>query len=129
MSRDIYIASLVKEPLSITDSNNGYRFHHTQHHYNSVVNRPASSFVVGEKPEESRKRTWEICTEIDREMERDGKERNRRLVSLFEANEVARRVAGKTPTNRTGGGQIVVNGGLVEGEGKPDVVSEWMDGL
>lgn len=75
-----------------------------------------------EGPQESKKRTWEIC------VERDGQlgERKRRLVSLFEANEVARRVAGLK--RGSGGGQMVVNGGLVE-EGKPDVVSEWAGAL
>lgn len=125
MSRDIYIASLVADPSSIM---NGNRFvsHYTPMYtdYNSIINQPASNFAIKEKgEEESKKRTWEICTKVDGEMERDGKERNRRLVSLFEANEVARRVAG---SNRgVGGHQMVVNGGLVE-DGKPDVVSEWI---
>ena len=56
-------------------------------------------------------------------MLKEGGERKRRLVSLFEANEVARRVAGLK--RGSGGGQMVINGGLVE-EGKPDVVSEWI---
>lgn len=62
---------------------------------------------------------------MDSETARGGDEkRKRRLVSLFEANEVAKRVANLK--SGYGGRQIVVNGGLVDGEGKPDVVSEWM---
>jgi len=125
MSRDIYTASLVADPPSITDGN------HFFNHYNpaytnssSIINQPASNFAIKDKgEEESKKRTWEICAKVDGEIEGEGKERKRRLVSLFEANEVARRVGG---SNRgVGGHQMIVNGGLVE-EGKPDVVSEWM---
>jgi hypothetical protein len=122
MSRDIYIASQVENAPKISNNIYGNQYHPNQHDYNSVVNRAASSFVVKEGPQESKKRTWEIC------VERDGQlgERKRRLVSLFEANEVARRVAGLK--RGSGGGQMVVNGGLVE-EGKPDVVSEWAGAL
>ena len=53
-------------------------------------------------------------------------------MSLFEANEVAKRVAGGNGygggRSRWGGRQVVVNGGLVDGEGARDVVSEWMIG-
>lgn len=76
--------------------------------------------------EESKKRTWEVCQGKDEEMVKERAERKRRLVSLFEANEVARRVAGLK--RGSAGGQVVVNGGLVE-EGKPDVVSEWAGNL
>lgn len=66
--------------------------------------------------EETQKRTWDICNAVDVKIE----EKKRRLVSLFEANEVARRVVG------TGGSYgVVVNGGLI-GEVKQDIVSEWL---
>lgn len=118
MSRDIYIASQVNNAPNISNHSYGYHYHPGQHDYNSVVNRAPESFIVKEGPEESKKRTWEICAE------RDGLlgERKRRLVSLFEANEVARRVAG---SKRNGaGGQMVFNGGLVD-VGKLDIASEW----
>ncbi len=44
-------------------------------------------------------------------------------MSLFEANEVAKRVAGIK--SGYAGRQIVVNGGLVDGESKTDIISEW----
>jgi len=122
MSREIYIASQVKSPPDIMNGNHFSQYHPGKHDYNSVINRAASSFVV-KADEENKKRTWEVCQGKDEEMVKEGGERKRRLVSLFEANEVARRVAS---LNRGfGGGQMVINGGLVE-EGKPDIVSEWL---
>lgn len=61
---------------------------------------------------------------MDEKLKSEGVDRKRRLVSLFEANEVAKRVTAMR--SRYGGHQMVVNGGLVDGEGKPDVFSEWM---
>lgn len=123
MSRDIYIASEVENPL---DAGSRYNYHPGQHDYNSILNKSASDFIVKpDAPEESKKRTWEICAEADAEMSQDGNAQpKRRLVSLFEANEVAKRVA--MFRNGRGGGQIVVNGGLIDGEGRADVVSEWL---
>jgi hypothetical protein len=122
MSRDIYIASCAEHPPSITANNNQY--YPDQHNYNSLVNKPASTFVEKEDdaPEESKKRTWEICAEADKGA--SDQMRKRRLVSLFEANEVAKRVAGRN--SRYGGRQRVVNGGVVDSEGVPDIVTEWM---
>lgn len=102
-----------------------------------MINRPASEFVEGMKNyaqriKEGKKECWEVCNKADLEAEANGGERKRRLVSLFEANEVAKRVAGGNGNgggrSRWGGRQVVVNGGLVDGEGARDVVSEWMIG-
>jgi hypothetical protein len=123
MSRDIYIASTVENAPSIEG---GYHRHYYpgQVDYNSILQQPLSNFVPKkEEPEESKKRTWEICDRTDRELRAEGGERKRRLVSLFEANEVAKRVTG---TKRWGGYQAVVNGGVVDNLGSPDVFSEWM---
>ena len=77
------------------------------------------------RPEESKKRTYEICLEVDEKLVEEGYEgeskRKRRLVSLFEANEVAKRLAGNKR-----GRQWVANGHIVDQEGRPDIVSEWM---
>ncbi|KAG4440717.1 hypothetical protein IFR05_003811 [Cadophora sp. M221] len=130
MSRDIYIASQVENPLPVC-TNANMHYSHGQTDYNSIINKSPSFFAVKEpEPEESKKRTWEICAVVDAEISEAGDKegiRKRRLVSLFEANEVAKRVANLK--RGYGGGQIVVNGGLIDGEGKTDVVSEWMTGL
>jgi hypothetical protein len=126
MSREIYIASCVGEPPKISS---GYgQYYPGRHDYSSIINQAASTFVVPKapKPEETKKRTWEICASVDKEMLEEGGEgkRKRRLVSLFEANEVAKRVTGMK-RNR-GGRQLVINGGLIDGELKPDIVTKWM---
>ncbi|TVY75886.1 Uncharacterized protein LSUE1_G007435 [Lachnellula suecica] len=121
MSRDIYIASCAENPPQIGASH--HSIFYGQHNSQSVLNKPASDFAKKEdEPEESKKRTWEICMEADAKVGVESKKR--RLVSLFEANEVAKRVAGSR--SRYGGQQRVVNGGLVDGEGIPDIVSEWL---
>lgn len=124
-SREICIASQVGRPMDLRDDTLS-DFIPGPHDRRALVNKPSGDFIVTEgEPEESTKRTWEICGAVDAEVARGGEEkRKRRLVSLFEANEVAQRVANlKTGP---GGRQLVVNGGLVDGEGKPDVVSKWM---
>ena len=124
----MYITSLVSDPPSLNGTSNNWanQYHPGQQDYNSVIHKPCSSFIKNEGPEESKKRTWETCTKYDGELEQEGKERKRRLVSLFEANEVAKRVAGGR--SGFGGNQMVINGGLVD-DGKKDIVSEWMGNL
>jgi hypothetical protein len=122
MSREIYIASCVEDPPKISS---GYgQYYPGRHDYGSILNRPASTFLPPPKTEESKKRTWEICASVDEEMGED--KRKRRLVSLFEANEVAKRVTGMKRGSARGGRQLVVNGGLIDGEIKPDIVTKWM---
>ena len=122
MSREIYMASCVEDPPNISSSYGQY--HPGRHGYGSILNRPANSFLPPPKTEESKKRTWEICASVDEEMGED--KRKRRLVSLFEANEVAKRVTGMKRGSGRGGRQLVVNGGLIDGEIKPDIVTKWM---
>lgn len=121
MSRETYIASQVSGPPSFSsDSWTQYRPGQTE--YKSIIKKSPSEFVKKENgPEETQKGTWEVCNAIDKGMAKDGNKRKRRLVSLFEANEVAKRVAGLK--RRFG---VVVNGGLVDCEVKPDVVSELL---
>lgn len=105
------------------------RYYPGQEEYDFITRRSASQFApkpkkddeeVGEEGEEA---TWVVCERVDAELRTGEGEQKRKLVSLFEANEVARRVGrAKTP-----GRQVVVNGYLVE-DAKPDIVSEWMSG-
>jgi hypothetical protein len=120
MSRDIYIASQVDRGPNI--SNTAYRsqYHPGQHDYSAVVNRAPETFVVKKGPEESKKRTWEICVEREELLG----ERKRRLVSLFEANEVARRVAGSKRGGGGWGGPTIFNAGAAQAF-KMDIASEW----
>ena len=124
MARDLYLTSTVQAPPNVS-SNYSYNSNHED--YNSLVRQPASSFIPSKLcPAESKKRTYEICMEVDQNLIEEGYEgeskRKRRLVSLFEANEVAKRLAG----NKSGGRQWVANGYIVDQEWRSDVVSEWM---
>lgn len=81
--------------------------------------------------EDSKKRTYETCMQVDSELREEGYEgevkRKRRLVTLFEANEVAKRLADmEMKSNRR---RLVANGYVVDGEGRQDVVSEWMGSM
>ena len=126
MARDLYLTSTVQDPPNVFSS---YRYNPNHDDYTSLVHQPAVSFVpVKSQPEESKKRTYEVCLEIDESLVEEGYEgtakRKRRLVSLFEANEVAKRLAGNKSSGA--GRQWVANGYAVDQQGKSDVVSEWM---
>ncbi|KAG0652383.1 Ankyrin-3 [Hyphodiscus hymeniophilus] len=123
MARDLYLTSTVQDPPDVFSKIN---YNPDREDYDSILFQHPSSFLPASlAPEESNKRTYEICLEVDQELINDGYDgefkRKRRLVSLFEANEVAKRLAG----NNRHGRQWVANGYIVDG-GRPDVVSEWM---
>jgi hypothetical protein len=124
MARDLYLTSTVQDPPNVF-SNCSYNPNRDD--YDSLVRQPASFFIPSKpRPVESKKRTYEICMEVDQNLIEEGYEgeakRKRRLVSLFEANEVAKRLA----ENKRGGRQWVANGYIVDQDGRSDVVSEWM---
>jgi hypothetical protein len=116
----MYHASCVDSPirLSLTQNNN-------QYNSNAIIHKSPESFLPSEaqEPENSKRRTYDICLEVDWKMQSEGKEMKRRLVSLFEANEVAKRVTAKS-TRRYGGSQVVINGGVVDEEVRVDVLGE-----
>lgn len=123
MARDLYLTSTVQNPPNVFSN---YSYNPSHDDYNSIVRQPPSSFVTAEPgPIESKKRAYEICMEVDQSLVEEGYDgeakRKRRLVSLFEANEVAKRLAG----NNKHGRHWVANGYIVDG-GRTDVVSEWM---
>ena len=137
MSQDIYVSSSVADAPNMSSH---FNYYHGQHDSNSLFNKAARNFappklVLDEEPEDwcriDKKRTYEICMEIDNELRQEGYEgeakRKRRLVSLFEANEVAKRLAGMKRSH--GGKQLIANGYLVDVQGKPDVVSQWLGGM
>lgn len=72
--------------------------------------------------EESQKKVWEICHAVDEGLEKEGKSGKRRLVSLFEANEVAKRLTGLKKVQR----RFVANGGEADKEVKEDFISDWL---
>ncbi len=124
MARDLYIASAVKDPPNVFID---ISYNPNYEHHNSIVRQPASSFVTAKSVlEETKKRTYETCVQVDQDLITQGFEgearRKRRLVSLFEANEVAKRLAGNC---RPGGSWWSAYGYTVHGA-RADLVSEWM---
>lgn len=67
---------------------------------NMLIKKPAAEFVPKERKvhrvfeTQSVKRTWEVCAEAGQEASHE--QRKRRLVSLFEASEVAKRLGGES---------------------------------
>jgi hypothetical protein len=124
MARDIYLATHVAHPTSLETH---ARYFGGQADRDLITNTPAAEFVpppprdpTEEVGHEGEKATFDACVAVDGRLVGEGAERNRRLVSLYEANEVARRLG-----RGRGGRQAVVNGYLVE-DAKPDIVSEWI---
>jgi hypothetical protein len=94
MAADMYMQERVSRAPRLDECNN-YNCYRDQ---NSLVHRPLSSFITVTDDNETpnKKRTYEICLEAT-----DKHPGKRRLVSLFEANEVAKRLAGIKARSRT----------------------------
>lgn len=90
MATDLYMQERVSHAPNLQQNFSGDFNNHIK---TGLVDRPASEFVVDEEKEvvevASKKRVYEICMEAAQQVPS-----KRRLVSLFEANEVARRLAG-----------------------------------
>lgn len=137
MARDTYLSSRVESPPSV--------FSRTRYYYNpaqfsdtrSVINRQPSSFVL-RNPEEgendSKALTNQICEEFAKTLAKDGNTnlKKRKLASLFEANEVARRLADNKNRSFTRGRphynrrQARILNGRVEASSHVDLVNTWM---
>jgi hypothetical protein len=113
MAADMYMQERVSRAPRLDEYNSYSCYREDQ---NSLVHRPLSSFltVTDDNEAPSKKRTYEICLEATNK--HPGK---RRLVSLFEANEVAKRLAGiKTKSQ--------ISTERREKEVTTDEVSEWI---
>lgn len=147
MARDMWIAACVEH--APRQSHSGYRYYPGRNGYNTdthtLLQRATREFVPTDKKrqekrqeqsvsEETKKWVLDACESVDAEMASaqdtqmeidDGAAgevgTKRRLVSLFEANEVARRLA-----NGQAGRQNVSYGYIVDKKGERDVVSEWL---
>ncbi|KAI9740971.1 MAG: hypothetical protein M1818_004577 [Claussenomyces sp. TS43310] len=99
MVSDLYLSSRVSSVPSLAVSHNHSTYPpHRAYSQSILLSRPPSSFLPIEGNAEvwpDRKRTYEVCSEA---AERIGPTK-RRLVSLFEANEVARRLEGNKQRN------------------------------
>ena len=108
MARDMYFASTVADPPACPQNSsigpNHYRsvlaHNPTLYVGKNIKDSPALKWAeVEPEPEESAQRTYVICMQADEELEAAGIEgecqRKRRLASLFEANQVAHRLAAR----------------------------------
>jgi len=124
VSHDAFVASCTDKPPPLSYN---YRYTPNNDDLESIVKRSPKTFIPT-KPSNCAnpaKEIYDQCTKMDKDL-RDASvesqlKRKRRLVSLFEANEVARRLAGRD----TGKGSVVVNGHRMD-EGKPDIVSQLL---
>ncbi|RFU35722.1 hypothetical protein B7463_g570, partial [Scytalidium lignicola] len=136
MARDIYLSSKVENAPGIFSAQ--HSFGNNQDDFNSLVNRSPGSFLP--KPEiefvESNQRTYEICKEFNRRMAENAESTGpkagdkRKLASLFEANEVARRLAGNNSSRSRRNTRMyyAAGGYLIDVPGETDLVSTWMAG-
>ena len=122
MSHDKYISSFISQPPTVEN--------HWNYHPQNITNHTLSAYNAKTKQEETHDephmRIWEECLRVQGELKRkfDGGiedeeskqgagEGKRRLATLFEANEVAKRLAGSH--NKNNGVGVV-----------SDVMSLWM---
>ena len=88
--------------------------------YNFITHQAACDFAKDDEAgENNQERTLEICNEADAKIQREGGIRKRKLVSLMEANEVARRET--VVRMRYGVAVIPANS-----DDKKDIISEWI---
>ncbi|KAK4993009.1 hypothetical protein LTR50_000715 [Elasticomyces elasticus] len=96
LAEDAHLGQFFADAPSLPDKYIGrYKFGcYETRPFSSIVDRSSESFV--EYPKEERngtERVWEVCCRVKSEVARSAKKR--KLVSLFEANEVAKRLAAR----------------------------------
>jgi hypothetical protein len=127
VASDSYLQERVKNGPSIAAAYSYYQALNDNSGTANLASKPPKDFLQKEEIDElsSKKRTYEICLEAA--------ERNpakRRLVTLFEANEVAKRLVGSKKKSRvTDVANRLYSGGREvqdEDEEKRDEVSLWI---
>jgi hypothetical protein len=124
LSQDIYTASQATDPPGIVE--NEYAHYSGQHYLTTSITYKSSTLFIKDKdvlPEESKKRTWEICAGADLAMRKEKREVKRRIVSLLEANEVAKRLS---PSKRDCSHWAV---DPIDAQGKADHLLQWIQYL
>lgn len=94
LAEDAYIADCVRDPPGQERARRFYNYHDT------IVNRPVESFDPNkEERNTSKERIWRVCKDFAKK-----NPMKRRLVSLVEANEVAKRLATRKSGRQSTGG-------------------------
>lgn len=100
VAQDMCLATKFSDPKEFNRPFYGYG---SRYDSQDIVNRDVATFVDVEKKNErsSQQKMWDLCKEV-----MDQHPQKRRLVSLPEANEVAKRLGEMTKKNRSSGGRI-----------------------
>jgi hypothetical protein len=131
LARDLYTALKLKNPPTVGTSDStyyGYRYGNSE--VRTISDNAPDTFVKDDKPKDKRsveEKIWDLCREVA--AEHPGK---RRLVSLNEANEVARRLGDMAAADKRGGKKMRLryrpNGQDEEQDGKGvNVVVSWLN--
>ncbi|KAE9978534.1 hypothetical protein EG327_007387 [Venturia inaequalis] len=125
VAQDMCLATKFSDPKQLNQPFHGYGGR-----YNSqdIIHRDPATFVAGEEKDErcSEQKMWDLCREV-----MDAHPQKRRLVSLSEANEVARRLGEMTKTNRSSRGRIRDEEEREDGEEEEeegDPIAGWLMG-
>lgn len=119
LARDMFLSSKVAEPPNTVMENDSWN---QPQHKKNMKNRDAKSFLSDEQPN-NRDIIWEVC--LSHIINHTAK---RRLVSLSEANEVARRLASSTDPDANQKSVLKHNDNNTEDLKRKDEVREWLPG-
>lgn len=117
MAQDAHLAKNVfNDPPNIQVDQPGYRYY-GQAPTSKILQRSTESFLQDKTGKKSKESVWDVCKEFK---EKTGQGKKRKLVSLLEANEVAKRLAAKRQ-------RVEVEDNVEEEEerGKGDEVDRW----
>jgi hypothetical protein len=120
VARDLWLGEQVKEPPTV---GTGKSYWDTPNRTKSVISRDMGWFMTsGEPKPSSAARVWALCRE---RIEQAGGKQTRKLVSLAEANEVAKRLAEKPKSDDEGAVQSNDDGTAVADSKVKDEVQMW----
>lgn len=125
VAQDMCLATKFSGPKEFNQPSYGYG---SRYDAQDIINRDPATFVKGEEKDErcSQQKMWDVCKQV-----MDHHAQKRKLVSLPEANEVAKRLGEMTKGNRSSRGRIRdevdrKDEGVEEEEG--DLLAGWLIG-
>lgn len=137
MAQDAWVAEVVSRVPKLKGHNQTTYYYWEEHKVMALVDKSLESFVAEVDERTEKRKVWDVCRKWmgkERTPERRGlKARKRKLVSLFEANEVAKRVAARQGSRGRYGARALFgkealqyrNGEVKEDEEIRDEVTAW----
>ncbi|KAH8799706.1 hypothetical protein F5884DRAFT_114530 [Xylogone sp. PMI_703] len=138
MARDIYVSSSVEDPPAVFLSGyHHYQYNNNLYYHDDIVTRAPVTFLPKPELDVSKQRTYEICEDFRRRLAAEtgaGADSNatvktgskRKLASLFEANEVAKRLSENKRVSRGGYRRYNYQAYQGNASGEQDLVSTWL---